>query len=317
MSTAIKTPERAKKKSDAASEVQNEALPLLKWAGGKGRLLAQYAPYFPSGFNSYFEPFVGGGAVFFEMLRRGLEPTRQRVRLSDVNDELINLYRTVQNDPTHLIESLAVLAQNHSQEHFYEVRARNPQELTDLGRAARLIYLNRTCFNGLYRVNSKGLFNVPFGRYKNPTIVQEPRLWAVHRALQDVEIEEAPYSSVLREAKKGDLVYFDPPYDPLSASSSFTSYARSSFGVEQQRELAEVFGELDRSGVLVMLSNSDTPLIKELYKNFVIKPMQAPRAINSKADRRTAITELLVLGKTAAAFLAKPARKAKTRGVKS
>ncbi|CAN0235007.1 unnamed protein product, partial [Phaeothamnion confervicola] len=182
--------------------------------------------------------------------------------------------------------------------HFYEVRARNPQDLTDLGRAARLVYLNRTCFNGLYRVNSKGLFNVPFGRYKNPTIVQEQRLWAVHRALQGVEIEEAPYASVLEHAKKGDLVYFDPPYDPLSASSSFTSYARSSFGADQQRELAEVFGQLDRAGVLVMLSNSDTPLINELYKHFVIKPMQAARAINSKADRRTPITELLVLGKT-------------------
>ena len=274
--------------------------PLLKWAGGKRRLLEQYSPFLPERFDAYFEPFVGGAAVFLELTRRGLAPSRQRVRLSDINQELINLYAVVQRRPQDLLEVLRQLAAGHSQEHFYAVRAWDLTGLDEVQRAARLVYLNRTCYNGLYRVNSQGQFNVPCGRYRNPSIVNEPRLLAMNAALQGVEIEVAPYSSVSGLARAGDLVYFDPPYHPLSSTANFTSYASSTFGEQQQRELAQLFRELDERGVRVLLSNSDSPLIRELYRDFAIQTVSAARFINSDPSKRSPINELLVLGHTLA-----------------
>lgn len=261
--------------------------PVLKWAGGKTQLLAQYEPHFPRRYGSYFEPFVGSAAVFFHLRPR-------RARLSDVNAELIDLYRVLQADVDRLIHLLAEHRELHGEEHFYRVRAQDPTGLDDFARAARTLYLNKTCYNGLYRVNSRGGFNVPFGRYKNPGILIEGRLRGAARALQGVELQVEGFEKVLDHAQKGDLVYFDPPYMPLSVTSSFTAYTRWSFGEAEQRRLAEVFAELARRKVKVLLSNSDTPLIRDLYAGYRVITVQATRCINSKADGRRAINEVLV-----------------------
>lgn len=265
--------------------------PVLKWAGGKTQLLAQYDRWFPRRFGAYFEPFVGSAAVFFHLL-----PVRtgRRVRLSDVNDELVGVYQVLQTDLEALIERLEEHRQLHSEEYFYRVRGRDPEGLGPVERAARTIYLNKTCYNGLYRVNSRGLFNVPFGRYKNPAILAETRLRAAARALEGVELAVEGFEAVLDHAGKGDFVYFDPPYQPLSTTSSFTAYTRWSFGEAEQSRLAEVFAELAARKAKVLLSNSDTPLVHALYKGFRIHRVRANRAINSKADGRRAITEVLV-----------------------
>ena len=268
------------------SQIAERTLPVLKWAGGKGRLLAQYQPYFPTDYRRYYEPFVGSAAVFFY-----LQPTQ--ARLSDVNAELITVYQILQTRVEELLSQLAVHSERHNKDYYYQVRAEAPED--PVRRAARTLYLNRTCYNGLYRVNSRGGFNVPAGRYKNPRILHPERLLAASQALQGVRLEVAPFESVLGEARKGDLVYFDPPYQPLSATSSFTAYTRDSFGVPQQELLAQLFRKLAKKKVKVMLSNSDTPLIRKLYEGFQLVEVRAPRFINSKADRREAIGELLVV----------------------
>ncbi|MBI5490704.1 MAG: DNA adenine methylase [Deltaproteobacteria bacterium] len=260
--------------------------PFLKWAGGKGQLLEQYRPLFPRRFGRYHEPFVGGGAVFFH-----LRPPQ--ATLSDDNADLIDCLLAVRDDLPAVIDALG--RHRYEKEYYYAVRAQDPAALPLAERAARMIFLNRTCFNGLYRVNSKGGFNVPFGRYSNPTICDAPNLHACARALKQAQIERGPFGSVLDRARRGDFVYFDPPYHPLSKTAYFTAYAKGGFREEDQRELARVFAELDRRGVLVMLSNSDTPLVRELYKGLRIVRVQATRSINSKGARRGAITELVVL----------------------
>ena len=265
--------------------------PVLKWAGGKSQLLAQYDRWFPRRFAAYFEPFVGGAAVFFHLLP---STVRHRVRLADLNEDLIEVYRTLQTDLEALIQHLAEHAEKHSEEHFYRVRSWTTEELAPVERAARLIYLNKTCYNGLYRVNSSGQFNVPFGRYKNPSILVEPRLRAAARALEGVELAVEGFESVLEHAREGDLVYFDPPYHPLSATSRFTSYTRWDFGEAEQVRLSEVFRELASRRVQVLLSNSNSPLIHQLYQGFPIHLVRANRFINSKGDSRHAIHEVLV-----------------------
>ena len=260
--------------------------PFLKWAGGKGQLLAQYAPLFPKQFGRYHEPFVGGGAVFFR-----LRPPR--ATLSDDNAELVHCFTTVRDDVDALVGALG--QHRYEKDYYYAVRAQDPAELSPAARAARTIFLNRSGFNGLYRVNAAGRFNVPFGRYTNPTICDAPNLMACARALRLSTILRAPFPAVLERARHGDFVYFDPPYHPLSKTAHFTAYAAGGFREDDQRELAGVYAELDRRGVLVMLSNSNTPLIRELYQGFRVVEVQATRAINSKAARRGAITELVVL----------------------
>lgn len=283
------------------------ASPFLKWAGGKGQLLAQFAPLYPAGhpIRRYHEPFVGAGAVFFDVRDR-LRP--EEVFLSDTNDELVNVWKCLQKNADDVIELLELHKQKHSREHFYEVRARVPGKFEFVERAARLIYLNRTCFNGLYRVNSKGIFNVPLGRYKNPRIVDAENLRAVSAALRGAQIDRAPFRDVLERAKSGDFVYFDPPYDPLTKTSSFTSYTEGSFGRADQEALAHVYRQLAKRGCLVMLSNSDTPLIRELYADFDVRKVNARRAINSRADKRGLVTEVVVLSYDPAAKAEPPAR---------
>ena len=264
--------------------------PVLKWAGGKRALLAQYEPFFPKVFKNYHEPFLGGGAVYFFLYPR----LKGQAFLSDTNAELINLYATLQHHVTAVVRLLKSHKRDHSEIHYREVRAQVPSELDEIERAARLIYLNRTCYNGLYRVNRKGQFNVPIGRYTDPKILDEPRLRAAGRVLRKARLFCSSYHEVLKNSEAGDLVYLDPPYAPLNATSSFTSYTASNFSEADQADLADVFRELSRRGVHAMLSNSHTESIVKLYSGFDMHEILAPRMINSKAGLRSGVGELLI-----------------------
>ncbi|MCT7973578.1 DNA adenine methylase [Laspinema olomoucense] len=265
--------------------------PFLKWAGGKTQLISQYQPLFPPKFKNYYEPFLGGGAVFFYLFQE--HSSGFKAVLSDVNEELINMYRCVQKDVKSLIKELEFHQNRHNSEYYYQVRAQKSGELVK--KAARIIYLNKTCFNGLYRENSKGEFNVPIGRYKNPTICNAELLQADSQALQSVQLEVRDFDKVLDEAKtEQDFVYFDPPYYPLSNTSKFTSYSRYNFNEEDQIRLRDVFAQLARRGVKVMLSNSDCPFIREIYQEFRIHEVSAARSINSKGTHRGKISEVVV-----------------------
>lgn len=278
----------------APPDIYPVATPILKWAGGKTQLLKHYTRLFPAEFNRYFEPFLGGGAVFFHMVAKN---PNLRAVLSDSNVELINCYNMVKNDLASVVRHLK--KHRNDKHHFYKVRAMDVADLTPAERAARLIYLNKTCFNGLFRVNRKGQFNVPFGRYDNPKICDEVNLRGAERALCNAKIVPANFDEVVAQAKKGDFVYLDPPYQPLSTTSSFTGYTRNSFGVEDQARLAEVFRKLTDKGCYAMLSNSDTALIRDLYDDFYIETVYANRAINSKADKRGRVAEVAVLNYSA------------------
>lgn len=280
----------ARKLAEANRVIYPVASPIVKWAGGKTQLLKHYTRLFPGEFNRYFEPFLGGGAVFFHMVAKN---PNLRAVLSDSNVELINCYNMVKNDLGSVVRHLK--KHRNDKHHFYKVRAMDVSDLTPAERAARLLFLNKTCFNGLYRVNRKGQFNVPFGRYENPKICDEVNLRATERALCNAKIITANFEAVLAQAKKGDFVYLDPPYQPLSATSSFTGYTRNSFGCDDQVRLVEVFQKLTDKGCFAMLSNSDTPYIRELYDGFQIETVYANRAINSKGDKRGRVAEVAIL----------------------
>lgn len=270
-------------------DLQPAARPFLKWAGGKSKLISQYIPYFPSKFVTYYEPFLGGGAVFFYLAGAQVFPAI----LSDINSELVNAYCCVRDRVEELIFLLELHQTNHSKHYYYQVRSR--EHGTDIEKAARLIYLNKTCFNGLYRENSKGEFNVPMGKYKNPLICNAAGLRSASATLQLTKIENRPFDVILDDAKtEQDFVYFDPPYYPLSNTSNFTAYSREAFNELDQIRLRDTFAELARRGVKVMLSNSDCSLIRELYQDFNIHEISAARAINSNAKKRGKIFELLV-----------------------
>lgn len=270
-------------------QLKSETYPIVKWVGGKRQLMFELIKNMPKSYNRYFEPFIGGGALFFE-----LQP--EQAYISDMNEELINLYSVVRDNVYELIKDLS--KHEVSKEYFLEIRNidRTEQytELSDVERASRFIYLNRTCFNGMYRVNSQGQFNVPFGHYKNPRIIDENNLLNCSELLKKTEIKCANFSEILTKVKKGDLVYFDPPYVPLNDTSSFTSYTKDGFDINMQFKLRDVCDELDNKGVKFMLSNSDTKLVNELYVNYEIKKVFASRQINANADGRGKITEVLV-----------------------
>lgn len=280
---------------DAQKIISEKPKPFVKWVGGKRQLLTQFRLmnlYPPEKFDpktgTYFEPFVGGGAVFFDLLP-------EKAFLSDLNNDLVITYNVIKNDVEKLISALK--KHKTDKEYFLKIRAQNSSELSDLEIASRFIFLNRTCFNGMYRVNSKGGFNVPFGKYTNPLICDEQNLRKVSNALKEVEIKKQDYKEVLKKAKKGDFVYFDPPYYPVSKTSSFTSYTSEAFLEKEQTELRNTFSELSKRGCFVMLSNSDTPFINKIYseiKGVRITKVQAGRAINSDASKRGKITEVLV-----------------------
>lgn len=259
--------------------------PPVKWAGGKIGLISQFEPLFPKHFRLYAEPFVGGGAVFFHLLPK-------KAILIDSNEELMNFYLVVRDN----LEELLIDLKKHvnTSEYYYSIRALDPRELPPVERASRFLYLNKTGYNGLWRVNSQGKHNVPFGRYKNPKIVDEPNLRLVSEALKSAELLSDDFSRVLDYTQPGMFVYLDPPYYPLSETANFTSYTADAFGAQDQKRLAGVFRELDKRGCLVMLSNSDTAFVRELYSGYDVQVVYARRAINCRADRRGPITELVI-----------------------
>lgn len=263
--------------------------PFLKWAGGKTQLLPHLMHRVPNSFGRYLEPFLGGGALFFS-----LQP--KLGMLSDCNQELINCYQVVQGDVDALVEELK--GYRYDKDMYYAVRELDRKadfgKLSRVKRAARLIYLNKTCFNGLYRVNSKGQFNVPFGAYTDPTILDAENLRACSRALRGTIIQSGDFEQALEIAEKGDFVYFDPPYAPSSETADFTAYSKEGFDDAAQEMLLLVCLQLNQRGVKWMVSNSNTPLIQELYRGFKIEPVGASRAINSKATKRGTVTELLI-----------------------
>lgn len=242
-------------------------------------------------YNRYHEPFVGGGALFFELFSMGAFGRRQ-AWLSDANARLTDVYGELRRDAEPVIEILKRHAAKHSAEHYYATRASQPDSPAE--RAARLIYLNRTCFNGLYRENSRGEFNVPMGRYANPLICDAANLRAVSAALKHARITCQGFEMAAQVVAPGDFVYLDPPYDPVSETANFTSYHAMAFGREEQRQLAATFRALDQRGARLLLSNSDTPFIRELYAGFRIEVVMASRNVNSRADRRGRVAELLI-----------------------
>lgn len=272
------------------------AKPVIKWAGGKRKLLDEILARTPETIETYFEPFTGGGAVFFALANR---KRFKRAVLNDLNAELIETYRVIQS--SNVVDLVALLKTYQHSREFYNHLRRLPA--TDLGspivRAARFIYLNRTGFNGLYRVNKKGEFNVPFGRYTNPTICDEQGLMRAHEALQSAVLTSLDFTFILNrydhfEAREGDFVYFDPPYLPVSKTANFVSYTAGGFGISDHRRLAETLATLQSKNVRALLSNSDVPAIREIFKDFTTEEVSAPRAINSKGDRRGRIGELLI-----------------------
>ncbi len=263
--------------------------PFLKWVGGKGQLLPELLARIPREFSGYHEPFLGGGALFFALTRKGILRGK-KVHLSDSNEELVSTYQAIQDDVEAVIESLQQFQYDRDQ--FYEVRAWDWKALPPPLAAARMIYLNRTGFNGLYRVNSKGGFNVPFGRYNKPRICDAENLRAVAKALRGAKLRNASFEEAVRRTRKGDLVYFDPPYEPVSRTSNFVAYARQGFGREDQERLASEFERLDRKGVMVMLSNSSAAWVKNRYRQF--EEVQASRLVNAKATGRGRVAEVIV-----------------------
>lgn len=269
--------------------------PVVKWVGGKRQLLPEIKKYSPKKFNTYFEPFVGGGAVLFE-----LQPNQAIV--NDINKELINLYSVIQNNVDELIETLSDKNEySNTAECYYRIREldREPKKynkLTGIQRAARILYLNKTCYNGLYRVNSMGEFNSPFGSYKNPNIVNEITLKAVSKYFNESNIKflNGDFEKVLKTAKKGDFVYLDPPYAPISKTSNFTGYNESGFGENEQIRLKKICDSLNNKSVKFLLSNSDCEFIRELYKGYKIVTIKAKRVINSNGNNRGAVSEVLI-----------------------
>jgi DNA adenine methylase len=260
-----------------------EARPFLKWAGGKASSLAQLAEFFPREVDRYFEPFLGGGAVFFHLKHRF---PRMRAFLRDSNKELINAYRVVRDHPVELMQLLDFHAETFREQgddYYYEVRKQHDLA-DDLARAARTIFLNKTCFNGLWRVNARGEFNTPVGSNKNPSLYDRENLLACALALRDAQLEAQDFREVVDEAHRGDFIYFDPPYLPISVYSDFKRYTPDQFCEADQVELARVFRELDARGCRVVLSNSDHPRTRELYAGSSIQVVSESRAINCRMD---------------------------------
>ena len=272
--------------------------PFVKWAGGKNGLINSLISFIPRNFNSYFEPFVGGGALFFYLKNLNILNSK-KIYLNDKNVELINAYKQIKINPNKLLEELEILKNNHSKEYFYKIRNLDRDfdfySLSEVFRAARFIYLNKTCFNGLCRYNAKGNFNTPMGSYKNPKIYDKDLIFSVHEVLKNVSITNKDFEVVSLKAKKGDFVYFDPPYYPLNKTSSFVSYT-DNFSANEQIRLYKLFKMLDCEGIKVLQSNSNTDFIKELYKDFEIIEVISKRAINCKGDKRGKITELIIRG---------------------
>ncbi len=268
--------------------------PVLKWVGGKRQLLNEIIPMIPSNCSTYVEPFIGCGAVLFEF-----QP--KKAIINDYNSELVNVYTVIKDHPEELIKELQFHKDNNTGEHFYMVREYDRKteffsQMTDVQKAARIIYLNKTCYNGLYRVNSAGQFNSPYGKYKNPNIVNEHVIRAMSKYFNDnaITIKNGDYKEVLKGLRKGAIVYLDPPYMPISTSSSFTGYTENGFNADKQRELKKECDKLSKKGIKFLQSNSDCEFIRELYKDYNIRIIKAKRSINSKGNSRGEINEGLI-----------------------
>ena len=267
--------------------------PFTKWTGGKRQLLEELRSYMPETYGRYFEPFVGGGALFFDL-------APEQAVINDFNEELINAYRQIKNNPAELINLLIKHKENNSKDYYLALRSADRDgrisRMTGVERAARILYMLRVDFNGLYRVNSKNQFNVPYGRYKNPKIVDVDLLYQISEYLNenDIEILQTDFAEAVKDAETGDFVYFDPPYIPLNETSSFTSYTHEGFSYEEQVRLRDTFKELTERGVYAMLSNSSSPLVEELYKDFNIYFVEAQRTNGAKSSSRGKISEIIV-----------------------
>ncbi|MBI6068931.1 DNA adenine methylase [Clostridium perfringens] len=268
------------------------AAPVLKWVGGKRQLMSEIEKVLPKTYTTYYEPFIGGGAVLFE-----LQP--KKAVINDVNGELINLYNVIKDDVELLIEDLK--KHENTPEYFYSIRELDRKKdkyenLSNVEKASRIVYLNKTCFNGLFRVNKAGEFNSPFGKYKNPNIVDEVTLRAVSKYFNkaDIKILNGDFEASLKGIRKGAFVYLDPPYDPVSNSANFTGYDKGGFNRDEQIRLKNLCDKLDKKGVKFLLSNSATDFIKDLYKDYNIKIVKAKRAINSNGNARGEVDEVLV-----------------------
>lgn len=276
-------------------KLKNDELvtPVVKWVGGKRQLLPEIKKYIPSHYSTYYEPFVGGGAVLFH-----LQP--KKAVINDINEELINLYQVIKDNVDELIEDLK--KHKNEAEYFYKIRELDRdiekyRKLSPVQKASRIHYLNKTCYNGLFRVNSQGQFNTPFGRYKNPNIVNEATLRAVSEYFNraNITFKCCDFEEAVKGARKGSFIYFDPPYDPISDTSSFTGYDKGGFNREEQKRLKKLCDRLDKRGINFLLSNSKTEFILELYKDYNIEIVQANRTINSKGNGRGAVDEILVM----------------------
>jgi DNA adenine methylase len=273
-----------------------EPKPFVKWAGGKRQLLAELEKNFPKQFGTYFEPFLGGGAVLFDLLAK---KPNLKCSVSDLNSDLVLAYVTIRDKLGRLIESLENHSKNYhkdSTNYYYEVRKQEPK--SQIEKVSRLLFLNKTCFNGLYRVNSKGKFNVPLGRYTNPNIVNRENLITASKFLQSekIKISCRDFESILKDAKKGDFVYFDPPYQPVSDTANFTSYTHRDFTEDDLQRLADLANQLNSKGAHVLLSNSNTKIVKKIFssKKWKVKEIAVNRAINSNSQKRTGHKEILI-----------------------
>lgn len=274
----------------------SDTKPFVKWVGGKRQLMQELENNFPKQFGTYHEPFLGGGAVMFNLLSK--EP-KLSCNVSDFNADLILAYVTIRDKLRKLVESLENHSKNYhkdSSEYYYQVRKQEPKQ--QIEKVSRLIFLNRTCFNGLYRVNKKGQFNVPLGRYTNPNIINKENLTAVSKVLQSkkIKISCRDFEAVLGDAKKGDLVYFDPPYQPVSSTANFTSYTHRDFIEDDLERLADLANQLTSKGCFVLLSNSNSKVVKEYFssKHWSINTIDANRAINSNSKKRTGHKEIII-----------------------
>jgi DNA adenine methylase len=272
--------------------------PFLRWAGGKRRLLPIISTLLPAGFsltrNRYFEPFVGSAAVAMSLDLSALsDQANSRIFLSDINEELVNTYDVLKNQPGRLIGRLEKLELDTSENTYYEIREKSMR--SNLARAARLIYLNRTCFNGLYRENASGKFNVPYGKLANPTVCNKPLLLSVSRWLSFVEVSQGSFETGVDGAKHGDLVYLDPPYLPLSETSSFSQYSALDFGTSDHEKLANLIRKLTTRGVRVILSNSDSAATRRIYQNcgLTLRSIRVHRNISASSASRVKVRELI------------------------
>lgn len=290
----MKKPQTLPRKTSALSY----PIPFVKWAGGKRKLAPLLIETFPEDFDPekhrYFEPFIGGGALMFALgnPESAMNIPGKNLFINDLNPELTNTYEVIRDNVSALIKELELLSKRINEKTFYEIRATVPRG--KVARAARFIYLNKTCFNGLWRVNSKGEFNVPFGKSKNPALFVEENLRACSKRLKDCTITNTSFEKAVAKARKGDLVYFDPPYIPLSASASFAAYAKEGFNLSHQELLAKTIENLSTKGVYVLLSNSDTPMTRKIFRRtLTLRKVLMSRSISSSGSTRKPVFEVL------------------------